>query len=255
MVPLGAGTTKASKAPAVIFVSSMQRSEHVFGVRGEIGDRHLASGEPADLAVVLVRAERLIDVVQPSDDFDAVRRALGVGGRMSMLTAMPMTCSTWLHAGGGSAHASGTCQRVPGRARPGVTPRTPRWCRSRPRPCRSCALWAASASLRRVGQRAGVDPLALAIAGGVLDDGDLADGAVGRSAPALAPDRIECRRRRRRRPARCSPRTPQWMSGRQSWQSWQRWSTSSPTALVLMGAGRAAREPAVACDSLIPANR
>jgi hypothetical protein len=26
-------------------------------------------------------------------------------------------------------------------------------------------------------------------------------------------------------------------------------------ALVLMGAGRAAREPAVACDSLIPANR
>jgi hypothetical protein len=30
---------------------------------------------------------------------------------------------------------------------------------------------------------------------------------------------------------------------------------ADPTALVLMGAGRFARDPAVACDSLIPANR
>ena len=72
------------------------------------------------------------------------------GGSTTMLTVVPMTCSTQR-----SPPTTATLIRdPPGRAPPGATARRRRSCTWRPRPCRSTALFAWSASSRRIGAAA-----------------------------------------------------------------------------------------------------
>ena len=116
------------------------------------------------------------------------------GGSTTMLTVVPMTCSTQR-----SPPTTATLIRDrPGRAPPGATARRRRSCTSRPRRCRSLALFAWSASWRRIGADSGRD-LAGAATGRELERDDVRATCHRRRRSRPGPRRSACRRRGRRR--------------------------------------------------------
>ena len=102
VVPFGAGTANGVERAIGGVVESLAEQQDVGDLVVDVVEGDLGSAEPGDRAVVDVRAEGLVDVVEPGDGL--VEAVVGPGSvsRMSNATAVPITCSTWWSPTGGA---------------------------------------------------------------------------------------------------------------------------------------------------------